>query len=208
MRVSPDIGITKPPTRKSTPSPISPNPIRLQRVIRVDGLRVNQPRRTTSFSSALRIGPIREFSDQRRSRERLPLPRACCRTSPRWPAGERPAGPGWGLVAHLDGRVERGREVIRLHLADRSRFWKAIRPVLASSIRTVSSECWVAFPWRTTVASGGAMSAGGPAIRIDRSRAPRGRYLAAPREEGEPDHHQRVTGAPIRPSTAFACRRG
>ena len=48
-----------------------------------------------------------------------------------------------------------------------SRLWKARRPVPASSASSVFVLCWFARPARTTVASGGVISAGGPAIRID-----------------------------------------
>ena len=49
----------------------------------------------------------------------------------------------------------------------RSRLRKVSRPVLASSASSVIMLCWFADPFRTTVASGGVISAGGPAMRIE-----------------------------------------
>ena len=83
-------------------------------------------------------------------------------------------------------------------LSARSRFWNAIRPVLASSISSVLIECWVDFPCRTTVASGGRHVGRRPGHQDRRRVEHLGVVpLATPGEEREPDGEQEAIGAPM-----------
>ncbi len=91
--------------------------------------------------------------------------------------------------------------------SSRSRSPKRSLPRAASSTRPVVTASWPARPRCTTFASGGVISAGGPAMRIDSESRKSGsrpeRYQA---QAAAPSVPSSAIGPTMSPSTAFNCR--